>query len=634
MHPYSGPTHAQHIYQSPQDDQSHREYAVNEAELPAPNMIQPPYSDFDYQHTWVPVPASLPERSTDRTQLFGSGAARSPSFNRQPSSNGPPGMPLQVPHQGTYDEGADHDVEEIIRSQDSFQYNEFLFQNQNFLAIPNLNPAFWNNPLQSMFQEPQFASNSVEMMVSRFDRRTCGIMSIKDGPSENPWRTLVLPLMHSNRMIFNAVMAMTCLHSSKQEPTLFDRGKVHFERALDELQFVSQNPMGTNLDVALAAMLALAFGESWGWTTSSGIDYIKKSKQLMYGAIQQCHQYTRDHDHLQRLKFLCRTWIYIDVIARLTSVDDDETCDFESISAMMDGPLEANIDPLMGCGCSLFPIIGRVANLVRRVCKTTGNSKNLIDQGLSLKLELEAWRPPFIHEIPEDESLNIAHGLQTAEAYRWATLLYLHQAIPESVSFSSADLAKQAMNCLATVPLSSRVVIVQIYPLLAAGCEANTLEDRQWVQERWSAMQARMAIGNVDRCADVVREVWRRRDDFVRKNSNIATTPPSRMPVFDVRSGAEGIPQCAEPFLQDGRRATFDNLQRPKIEQSPEFRRASADSDPKTGVMLPQFSVRGSLHWVGVMKDWNWEGKLIRCFLIQHASAIARNTDMMTMQYC
>ncbi|KAI6873380.1 hypothetical protein KC334_g18622, partial [Hortaea werneckii] len=143
-------------------------------------------------------------------------------------------------------------------------------------------------------------------------------------------------------------------------------------------------------------------------------------------------------------------------------------------------PIDARLDPLMGCANTLFPLIGRVANLVRKVCRSQTNSPAVISQANDLKLALETWDPPAFIERPEDPTTDVQHTLQTAEAYRWATLLHLHSAVPELPSPSSTELAQRVLTYLATVPLVSRTVIVQIYPLMVAGSEATTAEDRQW----------------------------------------------------------------------------------------------------------------------------------------------------------
>merc|ERR1711963_718283 len=99
----------------------------------------------------------------------------------------------------------------------------------------------------------------------------------------------------------------------------------------------------------------------------------------------------------------------------------------------------------MGCAHTLFPIIGRVANLVRKVRKSDSNGPTIISQAVQLKSQLEEWAPPSFIEDPEDETTSPHDTIKTALAYRNATLLYLHQAVPEIPSESPSVLAKRVL---------------------------------------------------------------------------------------------------------------------------------------------------------------------------------------------
>jgi len=250
----------------------------------------------------------------------------------------------------------------------------------------------------------------------------------------------------------------------------------------------------------------------------------------------------------------------------------------------------------------LFPVVGRVANLVRRVRRSKSNSPSTISHAMELKKMLQEWEPPTLEEIPEDPSIDTQHTLQTAEAYRWATLLYLHQAVPEIPSESSAELGKKVMVFLATVPLSSRTVIVHIYPLIAASCEAVDEEDRQWVSDRWMSMAQRMKIGVIDRCADVVKEVWERRDEYELQAAMRRNPPLKRGLSFDVDHEFE----WNDPFGGSRKRRALDGMfDLPKATRVPVSRKTSRDA--ASGMIDENFTVRGRLHWLGVMKDWGWE---------------------------
>ena len=92
---------------------------------------------------------------------------------------------------------------------------------------------------------------------------------------------------------------------------------------------------------------------------------------------------------------------------------------------------------------------------------------------------------------------------------------------------------------------------MHVYPLVLASCEIEDKELRLRSMECWAKLQSKVRLGNLDRWVDIIREVWRRR----------------------------GIAQLNRGTLKSG------------LEDMP-FEK----------------TVRGSLHWLGVMTDRKWEG--------------------------
>lgn len=465
---------------------------------------------------------------------------------------------------------------------------------------------------QFLPRSPSFHPGSPEMLMLRFDQQTCGILSVKDGPTENPWRTMVWPLGRDSPALYHAISSMTAFHSSKEIPGLRVVGMEHMRRSIRHL---ADGLKTMRTETALATTLVLAFAESWDQHISSGTEHLRGARILLNQAITRHRRHSLNMKDFTRLQFLCNTWIYMDVIARLTSLDDDDSDCFDTVLTNPYGPAVSShhVDPLMGCASTLFPLVGRVANLIRKVRMSSSNSIHIISQANELKTALENWQVPSVFEAPEDPTSEIQHSLQTAEAYRWATLLYLHQAVPEIPFKSSSQLAAKVLVYLATVPLTSRSIIVQIYPLLAAGCEASSDEDRMWVKNRWAAMMSRMLIGNLDRCWEVIQEVWNRRDAEAAE-----------------RDQAGHYANGAGMQLGSGRKRKFepDHDQFPRGHGDDDYgwvkRRAGprAYSDPAkveylrgrdftdgSDEMHFDHTVRGRLHWIGVMKDWQWEGK-------------------------
>ncbi|KAL8716102.1 MAG: hypothetical protein Q9220_000007 [cf. Caloplaca sp. 1 TL-2023] len=488
-------------------------------------------------------------------------------------------------------------------------------------------PSFFQSPLTStelshkpsgIYSWPRLSSTSPEMMTLQFDKSTCGILSVKDGPGENPWRTMIWPLAQDSPALYHALISMTAFHNSKNSHLLRIEGITHMKRSLKYLRLEMANK-SISVDAALATTLALAFAESWDLHISTGILHLRGAVSLINTAIAQRENRSLSSSQMDNLRFLFSTWVYMDVIARLTSVNVDESDHFSFALDAAIGPQRARykVDPLMGAAATLFPLIGRVANLVRIVFRSSRNSIKMISHANDLKMAIEAWQPPDAFEAPEDASSDVQHCLDTAEAYRWATLLYLHQAVPEIPSRSAAELAQKVLVYLLMVPVQSRLVIVHIYPLLAAGCEVASNEDRAWVEERWAAMMQRMLIGNLDRCWEVVREVWKRRDTDESQNAGLALRTvypeqPSRR-TSHASGGHDGVHEDMElddsaPH-EDGR-VCIQSTQlssfatQPRSRPLPGFQRSPHEVIEDLDY---ERTVRGKLHWVGVMKDWKWE---------------------------
>ena len=490
----------------------------------------------------------------------------------------------------------------------------------------------------TILARPFFSEHSIEMLTLRFDQETCGILSIKDGPHENPWRAMIWPLGQDAPALWHAINAMTAFHGTSRNKSLQVTGMSQMRQSL---KMLSRDLHTMRLDAALATALALSFSEGWDQHIVTGIQHLKGAHTMVKNAVvrhrQDAISGVLTMQDAMRTKFLCNTYVYMDVIARLTSLDESKALDLDEIVAefnpLTSEPIE--VDPLMGCAVDLFPIIGDVARLVQRIRKTNNNNLKMIGEANELKQRLECWQPPpsMMFENPEDPDSDVQHCLQTAEAYRYATLLYLHQAVPEMPSAPSYALAREVLFRLASVPDTSRTNIVQIFPLLAAGCEMTSQEDRHWVIDRWHLMRRRLRIGNVVKCIELVVQVWDRRDGYEAEKQERLLR----------RYAARGVSNVDFPsiMLNNGKRRAqtdealteeaffgefFDDL---NDDVRPLKRRVTFDAMDTAmpmPMMLPngigrmpdlpndrlevEYSVRGKLHWLGVMEDNGWEGML------------------------
>ncbi|KAL6722087.1 hypothetical protein ACLMJK_001192 [Lecanora helva] len=510
------------------------------------------------------------------------------------------------------------DIEEVIRGQDPSETWLVPMNSPGSSATPGSSTSAWIEAFAAdLWAQPSVHHDSEEALILRFDKQTCSILSIKDGPSENPWRTMLWPLARDDAALRHAITSLTAFHASKESPKLRIKGMEHMDQSL---QLLSRGINSMPLITSLATTLVLAFCESWDMLISTGIQHLRGASHLVTEIMAKYWQRETFLENEPRLGFLCRTWVYMDVIARLTSLEGDNNTDFDVVSFLCQPAITNHeLDPLMGCASTLFPTIGRVADLVREVRqRTQSNSLHIISRAKDLKSVLERWRSPVNFTTPEDHWTEVEQGLWTAEAYRGATLLYLLQAVPEisydSVTDSIAELAKSVLTHIANVPVTSGMVIIHIFPLLAAGCEASDEESRTFVIGRWHSMMQRMKIQNLDKCLDVVKEVWDRRDhadlERQRRQSRLATSKwqtgclPQTIMERQYSSSDDDLPASTE--VENGRAVhrALDSHSKPVIAGS--LRR---DSKHYCNGLDIELTVRGRQHWAGVMKDLQWEGK-------------------------
>ncbi|KAK9446486.1 fungal-specific transcription factor domain-containing protein [Limtongia smithiae] len=382
-----------------------------------------------------------------------------------------------------------------------------------------------------------------------FHTATASVMSMNDTPAANPWRTLFWPLARQFPALYHGLAAMSSFHAAASQQMYRIEGVEHMRMAISELVTGLNNNMPT--DVALATTLTLAFAEAWDRHISTGIAHLRGARILIRqfvssrrGLPDSVRKSAMERARLTRFKTLYNAFMYVAVIAQLTSDDEDETGgpvadDENAVFADAEDDC-APVDPLMGCAQTLFPIIGKVATLVRRV-RLSGRDDIYVAGAIALRKELENWTPSVTATslLSEDSAFDRESCVATAESYKCATLLYLFQCVPSlamygAPKFSDSSLlptlepvtggddspaltptqqiSARLLQLLASIPTSSRTCIVHIFPLLSIACEVDSPSLRAIARQRWMDLSRLLQMGNVDRAFDVVQEVWRRKD--------------------------------------------------------------------------------------------------------------------------
>ncbi|CAG9950584.1 unnamed protein product [Clonostachys rosea f. rosea IK726] len=401
----------------------------------------------------------------------------------------------------------------------------------------------------------QPSRNVHDMLIAHFDRKTCGILSIKDGPVENPWRTLILPLSDGSRAVEHAITCMAAFHGAYDSPDLYTHGTVDMDKSYKCLALEEKRQP---LIPALAAWVGLAFAEGWKTPTMSRLTPMVNARRLLAERLTANRSsMSLTKTDTARLKYVINAFVFVHTIGGITTRSEEEASPLppQVVSFLTPSPDEARMetDPLLACAASLFPLIDNVVSIVQKARRTHRNSLTLVGRASEVYEQLQQWQPPrfSVMESFEDQTQVIQHSIQTAQALRYATLLHLHQAVPEIPSETSAELARKVLLKLASIPSSSAVTNLHIFPLLAASGELTDPEDRERAEQRWHAIIGRLRVKNVDTCWDIVQATWARRDIHE----------------------AENVPA--------GLRADFE--------------------------MDPACKVRGKLHWLNVMGDRNWQ---------------------------
>lgn len=457
--------------------------------------------------------------------------------------------------------------------------------------------------------------DEIERTAILFHQKACHALSILEDPGQNPWITLIWPLTREHPALYHAIATLTCFQISRIQPQLHVEGIRHAwinAKILSDRTLRHRMP----LDVILAATLAMAFAEIWDReSTSTGIDQVKSAGLTVQHLLSEQSSVMLAEEEEDRLWFLVNTWMCMDVLARFICNDLLPARHEPSWPSHMQRHLArpSRLDSLMGYSTSFFPLMGHVADLVNvvRAKAASRNSPAIISCALELRRNIEEWAPPIHLEAIDDPSPDMTDAIQTAEAYRWATLGLLYQAVPELPNLTSyGEVAQKVLVYLATIPLTSATIIVHIFPLIVAGPDAVEEEDREFVRERWKQMSKRMVTGTVEKCLDVTEEAWKRRDEYllVRGLPRIAGSPrdESASQLLEHRiPGLNGIETVNIGSLPSNTNLRSSNSNGFPI--SAAFKRG-VDILTRSGCV--EYTVRGRLHWLGIMRERNWHGEM------------------------
>ncbi|KIW11248.1 hypothetical protein PV08_10548 [Exophiala spinifera] len=339
-----------------------------------------------------------------------------------------------------------------------------------------------------------------EDLLCRFDDQICSITCHRERPPE-----ISASLLWSSALrwpaLFRGIAAISEFNDSREGTHL---RSFAFSQLKLSIHMLFSKVDDMHLEAALATSLVMAQCDGWCGCPGMCSEHIDLPGRRRWPntAMNMQKQRVREGARGPRpLEFCCSSHVYLDVIRSLIPFRVGKVGYTEILPVNQSDRARFAVDPLMGCTATLFPLISATAALVQLVeCRHRyawpfpgrrpyGNSSSIISLAQDLKNQLEEWSVPFAPDVfqhPEDSDCRIYHSIQMAEAARHATLLNLHQAVPEVPGEPSMVMAGEVLGrLLDAMPESIRTSFREIFPLLAAGALIDA-EDIEWLSKRAS----------------------------------------------------------------------------------------------------------------------------------------------------
>lgn len=301
--------------------------------------------------------------------------------------------------------------------------------------------------------------------------------------ARNQFHAHITPMVTHSPSLRSALCFMSAYHLSvlKDDPSLLNAATWYQTNAVSLL--------GKNLNseshlVSLAVIMVLQITEAL-FIARSGADHMRGAKAI----IERAGPKTWDCDVGVFLLSLC---CYYDSIGSVSN----QTPPILALGG--DIPNLEGMEPMAGLKI-LWATIGRISAM-------RGQDKALLDiQGSTIQLALRAL------DTYANQEGDAGH---TTHAYKEAAHIYLHRVWHEVGSPHPATLkhARDCLNHLFKVPVSSPFVSAHVWPLWTAACETIDGQLRDSVRKRVRAMYEMRHLPSLRRLERDIEDVWEIKD--------------------------------------------------------------------------------------------------------------------------
>jgi hypothetical protein len=119
-----------------------------------------------------------------------------------------------------------------------------------------------------------------------------------------------------------------------------------------------------------------------------------------------------------------------------------------------------------------------------------------------------------------------------------------------------------------------------------------------------------MVTGIADRCLRITEEIWKRREEYLLERGLAFTAGGRQISVSSTLNEAAALSKDIARFInfETSPSAAREGFGR-KGNDFPISAAFKKGVDVLTRSGSTEYTVRGRLHWLGVMRDWEWQGR-------------------------
>ena len=341
------------------------------------------------------------------------------------------------------------------------------------------------NPIPPLFNLP---FNADAHLLDIYFRRTCKTMSMSE--YVNPYRTAVIPMIHRSLPLLHVVQSMAAFQIGQIGQGILNRRSAVDALRGDSIAAVER----VCTEETVLTMMLLGLTSSWYRDIACTSNELLAARALMKEYNEQVREMT---------PFVVNAYRYWECVCAF-SADTDEPPPNFPVSPSND------LDPLVGVGTDLFPVLSLLGWSVRHHCSSHCRSEMLSDTHHDLFIRgieqvLLSWKSPdspLIHFLGPE-------AVSAAESYRLAGLISLYRTHPY-LGGDVQSIARACLNSLRMAPDDG--LTTASMPLLIAGCEQRGEADREFVVSKFQVLERTVGLRVISRIKELVQDVWQRED--------------------------------------------------------------------------------------------------------------------------